>query len=98
MDAQRSLQNSPVFQLNGSLGNPVQGRSSPLLTSSEPRSPVDQSSVTRASESSATHLSKTREQDWEIQENQDLMDVEDQEEENHGNQLVDVPNVVVQLD
>jgi hypothetical protein len=60
MDAQRSLQNSPVFQLNGSLGNPVQGRSSPLLTSSEPRSPVDQSSVTRASESSATNRSKAR--------------------------------------
>ena len=30
---QRSLQNSPVFQLHGSLGNPVQGRSSPLLSS-----------------------------------------------------------------
>ena len=60
MEAQRSLQSSPVFQLNGSLRNTVQGR--------------------------------------EIQENQDFMDVEDQEEENHGNQLVDVPNVVVQLD
>ena len=43
---QRSLQNSPVFQLHGSLGNPGQGRSSPLLTSLKPRSPVDQSSVT----------------------------------------------------
>ena len=41
--------------------------------------------MTRASESSATHRSKTREQDWEIQENQDLMDVEDQETEDESN-------------
>ena len=87
-----------MFQLHGSLGNPGQGRSSPLLTSLKPRSPVDQSSVTRASESSATHRSKTREQDWEIQENQDLMDVEDQETEDESNQLPDAAIGVVQLD
>ena len=89
-----------MSQLNESRGNPGQGRSSPLLTSSEPRSPVDQSSVTRASESSATHRSKTRvcKQDWDIQENQDLMDVEDQDTEDESNQLLDVPIGVVQLD
>ena len=89
-----------MSQLNESRGNPGQGRSSPLLTSSEPRSPVDQSSVTRASESSATHRSKTRvcKQDWDSQENQDVMDVEDQETEDESNQLLDVPIGVVQLD
>ena len=77
---QRGLQNSPVFQLHGSQGNPAQRQSSPLQSSLEPRSPVDQSSVTRASESSATHGSKTSDKNWEISENQSLMEIEDQEE------------------
>ena len=56
--------------------------------------------MTHASESSATHRSKTRvyTQDWDIQENQDLMDIEDQDTEDESNQLLDVPIGVVQLD
>ena len=56
--------------------------------------------MTHASESSATHRSKTRfcEQDWDSQENQNLMDVEDQETEDESNQLLDAAIGVVQLD
>ena len=54
----------------------------------------------RASESSATHRSKTRvcKQDWDSQENQDVMNVEDQETEDESNQILDVAIGVVQLD
>ena len=54
--------------------------------------------MTRATESSATNGSKTSDKNWEISENQSLMEIEDQEEQDQENQLVDAQNVVVQLD
>ena len=54
--------------------------------------------MTRATESSATNASKTSDKNWEISENQSLMEIEDQEEQDQENQLVNAQNVVVQHD
>ena len=68
---------------------------SPVQSSPEARSPVDQLRVTQSTESSAKTRSMTNKRDWELMGNQDLMEVEDQDQDNPP---VNAKDDVVQLD